>query len=249
MSVKNTTNTPFFKATQRFTRPGKTASGFFITGTDTDVGKTYASACIAHTLITEGIKVIPRKPIASGCIKQPDGSLVSGDALFLQQACQSNEAISTICPYQLEPPVSPQTAIEQAGLHITTANLVAACNLPKASAKNTQYLVEGAGGFYSPLCSDGLNQDLAKALNLPVILVVKNQLGCINHTLLTLNAIEQAGLQTLCIVQNFADHTNHLNGIENWTDIPIFKLPTSNPLATKTITGLDSLINEYYQQT
>ncbi|WP_460188458.1 dethiobiotin synthase [Thiomicrorhabdus hydrogeniphila] len=243
MSLKAPIDSPFFKATNAFTRPGKTASGFFITGTDTDVGKTYASGCIAHTLISAGIKVIPRKPIASGCIKQKDGSLVSGDALFLQQSCQSIEAISTICPYQFEPPVSPQVAIQQAGLTITTNQLATACGLPKSPSENTLYLVEGAGGFYSPLCSDGLNLDLAKALNLPVILVVKNQLGCINHTLLTLNAIEQAGLQTLCIVQNFIDKTNHLNGIENWTDIPIFQLPTDKNQAIKKISGFFSLIS------
>lgn len=218
-------------------------SGFFITGTDTDVGKTYVSGCIAHTLIEAGINVIPRKPIASGCIKQKDSSLVSGDALFLQQSCQSIEPISTICPYQLELAVSPQLAIKQAGLQITTTDLVTACNLPKTPSKNTTYLVEGAGGFYSPLCTNGLNLDLAKALNLPVILVVKNQLGCINHTLLTLNAIKQAGLQTLCIMQNFVDKTNHLNGIENWTNIPIFQLPTEQSPTIKSIPGFTSLIS------
>lgn len=243
MPLKTPIDSPFFKATNRFTRPGKTVSGFFITGTDTDVGKTYASGCIAHTLISNGIKVIPRKPIASGCIKQADGSLVSGDALFLKQACESPDPISTLCRYQFEPPVSPQLAIEQAGLFISTDDLVKACDLPQTPSENTQYLVEGAGGFFSPLCSDGLNQDLAKALNLPVILVVKNQLGCINHTLLTLHAIEQAGLQTLCIVLNFADQTNHLKGIENWTDIPIFYLPTDESQAVKKISGLISLIS------
>jgi len=243
MSINEVKDSPFFKAANDFTRPGKTPLGLFITGTDTDVGKTYVSGCIAHTLIRSGIDAIPRKPIASGCIKQKDGSLVSGDALFLQQSCQSKEPISTICPYQFEPPVSPQIAIQQAGLTITTDNLVAACNLPKTPIENTLYLVEGAGGFYSPLCSDGLNLDLAKALNLPVILVVKNQLGCINHTLLTLNAIEQAGLQTLCIVLNFVDNTNHLKGIENWTNIPIFPLPTDKSQATKKISGFISLLS------
>jgi len=242
MPLKETIDSPFFKDIDGCTRPGKTVSGFFITGTDTDVGKTYVSGCIAHTFINNGLHVIPRKPIASGSIKQADGSLVSGDALFLQHACQSNETIKTICPYQFEPPVSPQAAIKQAGLHITTANLVSACNLPKTPVENTLYLVEGAGGFYSPLCSDGLNLDLAKALNLPIILVVKNQLGCINHTLLTLNAIQQAGLETACIVQNFTDDTNHLNGIEHWTDVPIFQLPTDQSTTLKQIPDLALLL-------
>jgi len=216
--------------------------GFFITGTDTDVGKTYVSGCIAHTLIQNGYQVIPRKPIASGCIKQKDNSLLSEDALFLQQACHSSEPLSTICPNQFEPPISPQTAIEQAGLFISTQDLVQACQLPKQPKHQQCYLVEGAGGFYSPLCSDGLNQDLAKALELPVILVVKNQLGCINHTLLTLNAIEQAGLTTLCIVLNFTGDTNFADGLENWTGLPIFTLPVNPSQQTTVIPGFIDLI-------
>lgn len=224
------------KATSKTSRP----AGFFITGTDTDVGKTYVSGCIAHTLIENGLTVIPRKPIASGCIKQEDGRLISEDAVFLKQACHSSETLQKICPNQFEAPISPQTAIEQAGLFISTTDLLKACQLPTETDKNTFHIVEGAGGFYSPLCSDGLNQDLAKALNLPVILVVKNQLGCINHTLLTLAAIENAGLNTLCIILNFTTETNHASGLASWTDIPIFKVPY-NP--TKQTVNIPNFIN------
>ncbi|MEA3405416.1 MAG: dethiobiotin synthase [Pseudomonadota bacterium] len=226
------------KATSKTSRP----AGFFITGTDTDVGKTYVSGCIAHTLIESGVTVIPRKPIASGCIKQSDGSLLSEDALFLQQACQSPDSLDKICPNQFEPPISPQTAIEQAGLFISTQDLIEVCQPPKQAKEKEVYLVEGAGGFYSPLCSDGLNEDLAKALELPVILVVKNELGCINHTLLTLNAIKQAGLKTLCIVLNFTGDTNFANGLENWTGLPIFTLPESPTQQTTVIPGFIDLI-------
>lgn len=206
------------------TRPG----GFFITGTDTDVGKTYAAGCVAHTLIQHGISVIPRKPIASGCIKQADNSLLSEDALFLQQSCESVQSLEAICPYQFEPALSPQTAIEQAGLMITTQDLINACHIPKTQSPNELYLVEGAGGFYSPLCSNGLNRDFAQALSYPVILVVKNQLGCINHTLLTLNAIEQAGLTCHAIILNhFSEQDfiqNYAKGLESWTELPIYRV-------------------------
>ena len=213
------------------TRPG----GFFITGTDTDVGKTYVAGCIAHTLIQKGYQVIPRKPIASGCIKQTDGSLLSEDALFLQQSSQSNESLQTICPYQYEPPISPQTAIERAGLVISTKDLVNACQ-PTSKLKDGDFLlVEGAGGFYSPICSDVLNKDLAKKLGLPVVLVVKNQLGCINHTLLSLAAIEQAGLQTHSIIINFSSGANHAQGLENWTNLPIHKTQYVESLTLQTI--------------
>lgn len=219
------------------TMPG----GFFITGTDTDVGKTYAAGCIAHTLIQDGYQVTPRKPIASGCIPQADGSLWSEDAGFLQTACQTKEPLSTICPHQFEPAISPQTAIEQAGHFISTQTLVEGCKPPNPIPNKHVYLVEGAGGFYSPLCSDGLNKDLAIELNLPVILVVKNQLGCINHTLLTLEAIKQAGLKTHAIILNFSTETNHATGLESWTNVPILTLPFTPNVALQSLTELVQL--------
>jgi len=220
------------------TRPG----GFFITGTDTDVGKTFVAGCLAHTLIQQGQTVIPRKPIASGCIKQDDGSLLSEDALFLQQACQSPESLSTICPNQFEPAISPQTAIQQAGLSITTKYLVSACQLPTNIPQKYTYIVEGAGGFYSPICSDGLNRDLAKQLNFPVILVVKNTLGCINHTLLTVEAIQQSGLQVAAIILNhfstLEEQTNPSADLSDWTDIPIYKVSYSEDKSLQIIDRL-----------
>ena len=207
--------------------------GFFITGNDTDVGKTYASGCIIHTLKQQGIEITPRKPIASGCIKQADGTLLSTDAEFLSQAAGNNESLNTICPMQFEPPISPQTAIQQAGLHISTQDLQQACQFEQGKT----YLVEGAGGFYSPLCSDGLNKDLAVELGLPVILVVKNQLGCINHTLLSIAAIEQAGLTLHSIIINYADQGDFTNGLTDWTDAPIYKLNYAKQQTLQTIAG------------
>ncbi|WP_178861977.1 dethiobiotin synthase [Thiomicrorhabdus cannonii] len=175
-----------------------TADGFFITGTDTDVGKTYAAACIALTLRQHGIPVSPRKPVASGCIRQDDQRLLCGDARILQHACGSKESLETICRYQFSPPISPQRAIQQAGLFISTADLVTACT----PAPDHFALVEGAGGFYSPLSSDGLNADLAVQLNYPVILVVGNKLGCLNHALLTLEAIYRRSLTAHSVILN-----------------------------------------------
>lgn len=173
-------------------------AGFFVTGTDTDVGKTYASGCIGHTLIQQGIDVSPRKPIASGCIPQADNSLYCEDAVFLKQACESEEPIERICPNQFIPPISPQRALQQAGITLTSKDLAKACEVDPGKFA----LVEGAGGFYSPLSSDGLNVDLAKLLQLPVILVVGNRLGCINHALLTIEAIEHAGLPLHSVIVN-----------------------------------------------
>ncbi len=172
--------------------------GFFITGTDTDVGKTYVTCSLATTLRHKGLSVTPRKPIASGCIRQPNGELLAEDALLLKQACHSTEALRTICPYQFEPPISPQRAIQEAHQHITIKDLTTACQ----TNSGTVTLVEGAGGFYSPLALNGLNKDLAIQLNYPVILVVANQIGCINQTLLNIEAIQKSGLAIHCIIIN-----------------------------------------------
>jgi dethiobiotin synthetase len=202
------------------TRPG----GFFITGTDTDVGKTYVSGCLALSLREQGYCVTPRKPIASGCLLQSDGSLLCEDAFFLQQSTNTNDTLQTICPYQFESAISPHTAIKQANLNIRISNLVKACDVPDKEFA----LVEGAGGFYSPLALDGLNKDLAVELAYPVILVVANRLGCINQTLLSIAAIEQAGLRLHAIIINQPKDTNppqnHALGLADFTDIATFKV-------------------------
>lgn len=197
------------------------SSGFFITGTDTDVGKTYAAACIAYSLTQQGKVITPRKPVASGCIRQEDGSLLASDAVLLKKACQTPDSLTRICPFQFEPAISPQTAIQQAGKIISNRDLIQACRFTASEF----YLVEGAGGFYSPLSSDGLNRDLAVALQLPVILVVKNQLGCLNQALLSIEAIQNSGLKIAAIIVNFSNLTNYAADLKLWTDIPIWNLP------------------------
>ena len=167
-------------------------------------------------LVQQGYNVAPRKPIASGCIKQADGTLFSDDAYRLQQASQTSDALHTICPYQFEPAISPARAIRQANLTISLDNLKQACQAPISDF----LLVEGAGGFLSPLCDEGLNADLAAQLQLPIVLVVGNRLGCLNHALLSVESIQQRGLQIAAIVlndvqahsdaDNFSDLKKHL---------------------------------------
>ncbi|MDG6778994.1 dethiobiotin synthase [Thiomicrorhabdus sp. zzn3] len=178
--------------------PSNSIHGLFITGTDTDAGKTYVSACIGYTLHKYGLTVSPRKPVASGCMPNASGELSCIDAEQLKKGCHSSEPIEAICPYRFEPPISPQRAIKQAGQFISNAELATACAVPKGNFA----LIEGAGGFYSPLSSDGLNADLAQTLNYPVILVVGNKLGCINHALLTLDAIQKRDLTIAAVIIN-----------------------------------------------
>lgn len=196
-------------------------AGFFVTGTDTDVGKTFVSARIARSLIQQGHQVRVRKPIASGCIRQADGSLLSEDAQQLQQGAQSQETLQQICPYQFEPAISPHLALELANQQVTIEQLAKNCQ-PKLAA-NERLIVEGAGGWLSPLASDGFNQDLALKLQLPVILVVANRLGCINHALLSAQAVQQAGLQLHSVVVNqVCAGKDYSDGLSDWLHCPIY---------------------------
>ena len=198
------------------------STGFFITGTDTDIGKTYVSANLIRVLQKQGLKVSPRKPIASGCIAQADGSLLCEDAYQLQQAMDNPVPLNEICHYQFQPALSPQTVLDQSGQTVTTQNLIDACRVPTGNFQ----LVEGAGGFLSPLCSNGLNRDLAVQLKLPVILVVGNRLGCLNHALLSIEAITRAGLELYAIVINdlSPEPTNYAADLGKWRKGPIYHM-------------------------
>lgn len=178
--------------------------GLFITGTDTGVGKTHITCLLAQQLLGAGFAPAPRKPVESGCSPDAGGQLLAADALALMQACQYPQAQSVVCPYPLQAAISPAEAARLQGETIRLAQLQQACALTENEIQNehTRLLVEGAGGFYSPLCEDGLNADLAQRLGLPVLLVAEDKLGCINHILLSLQAIESRGLEVFAVVLN-----------------------------------------------
>ncbi len=191
-----------------------TPNGFFITGTDTEIGKSYSTCRIAEYLLQKrpGLVISPRKPIASGCLPQPDGRLLSEDADSVHSASQTPDDLETVCPYRFEPPISPARAIAQAGADIRLNELVEACQAPQDRFR----LVEGAGGLYSPLTPDADNLDLIQRLRLPVVLVVGNKLGCLNHALLTIRALEAAKQPIALIVLNdLSDNADP----ENFTDL------------------------------
>ncbi len=201
------------------------SKGLFITGTDTDVGKTFIACCIAINLRLQHQSVSPRKPIASGCIQQNQHTLLSKDAQLLKTACQSKESLETICPYRFKPAISPQQAIQQAKQSITILDLKKACKVNQCSIA----LIEGAGGFYSPIASNGLNKDLAIQLKYPVVLVVANKIGCINHTLLTIKAIQEENLKLHSIIINntIPNSFNYAEDLKAYTNINIYHTPFS----------------------
>ena len=172
--------------------------GIFISGTSTDVGKTHTAVLLSKALRKKNINVIPRKPVESGC-QLVDGELVPADAKALLKAARYDGNLAEVCPYRYQPPISPARAARLANRTLTTDELVKAC---VHDSENAFTLVEGAGGFYSPLTEDGLNADLAMALQLPVLLVAENTLGVLNQVLLNVEAIRMRGLRLMGVVLN-----------------------------------------------
>ncbi len=170
----------------------------FITGTDTGVGKTYVGSILVKALNKSGRVCIPRKPIETGCELQ-HGELIPEDATLYARATHDTVSLAEICPYRYEPPISPERAVRLAEDTVTVKDLVNACKLDEPA---DMLLVEGAGGFYSPLCTDGLNADLAQKLKSDVLLIVQDRLGCINQALLAIEAIQHRKLTLLAVVLN-----------------------------------------------
>lgn len=189
---------------EREIRNGQLQS-LFVTGTDTDVGKTFISAALLKQLKSQApdLKITARKPIASGCKKcSKTGELQCEDGLQLYEALNRETPLEVINPYRFEPAIAPTLALQQVGQTLTTDDLYQACL--KETEEMDFVLIEGAGGFYSPLSNYDTNAELAKKLKSPVLLVVKDQLGCVNHTLLTAEAIQNQGLKLYATVLNFA---------------------------------------------
>lgn len=198
--------------------------GIFITGTDTDVGKTYVGTLLAEYLTAKGLKVIPKKPVESGCKKQ-DGELLPADALKLKQASNFAGDLSDVCAYRFEAVLSPVRAAHLENKKLSIVQLRDACRY----SNDGFVIIEGAGGFYSPLADDGLNADLAEALQLPVLLVANDKLGCINQILLTTEAISNRGLKLAAVVLNSIEPIlySEMNNAEDLHELiaaPIFKL-------------------------
>ena len=181
--------------------------GVFITGTDTDAGKTVVSAALVRALVNKGLLVAGLKPIASG-FELIDGSWCNEDVEALTQASNVALPAQRVNRYAFKPAIAPHIAAAQEGVSLEL-DLIKQ-DLDYAAGKADFVLVEGAGGWHVPLSSPEQQpvqdmQSLAKRLNLPVILVVGMRLGCISHAVLTANAILQSGLPLLGWVANQVD--------------------------------------------
>jgi len=174
-------------------------SGYFITGTDTGVGKTIICGAIAHALVLSGKHIGVMKPFETGCITR-NGGLVPEDALFLKEMAQCREDISTICPCRFKHPLAPLVA---ASLEMASINIESVIKTYREMEKKYEtILVEGAGGIMVPLDNDYVTLDLIRDLGLPLIIVSRLSLGTINHTLLTVTQARQYGIEIAGIIFN-----------------------------------------------
>ena len=171
-------------------------NGLFITGTDTGVGKTLITGGIAAVLRQQGLKVGVFKPIASGC--RDEGILISDDTEFLALCADADYSLSIISPVTYKTPAAPITCVQLEGCEIDYEEIATAYNY---LCDNTDVvLVEGIGGALVPIDAEHTVMDLAAEFNLPTVIVARPNLGTINHSLLTIEAVRNAGLPVAGLV-------------------------------------------------
>jgi dethiobiotin synthase len=184
-------------------------SGYFITGTDTGVGKTIVSAAILRTFIKKGLKVGAMKPIETGCLNK-DGVLLPSDGIFLRDMAEMNDSLDIVTPVKFETPVSPLVASRLEDMEIDLERVFKAFeNLKK---KYDYLIVEGVGGLMVPILKEQkkkaekvyLVRDLIKNMELEVIIVTRPTLGTINHTLLTVEALKSKKIPIKGFIINYS---------------------------------------------
>jgi dethiobiotin synthetase len=172
----------------------------FITGTDTGIGKTRVARALLRALARTGARTVGMKPVAAGI---PEGAAEHEDVRALAQAGTLSVPPEVLCPYAFAPAIAPHLAAAQAGREITIEPLAAAFRQLATGAD--WVVVEGAGGVLVPINAREDLLDFARAMRLPVLLVVGMRLGCLNHALLSTLAIQVRGLQFAGWVANFID--------------------------------------------
>lgn len=176
--------------------------GFFVTGTDTGVGKTLISTALIHALRRRGLRVTGMKPVASGCIDNGYG-LRNEDADRLLEATNVSADYDLICPYRFMPPIAPHIAAQEEGIDINIDHIIQCYQ--KLQSCSDAVVVEGVGGWQVPIKEDQFMSDLAVETGLPIVIVVGVRLGCISHALLTAASVLASGLPVAGWVFNQLD--------------------------------------------
>ncbi len=201
--------------------------GVFVTGTDTEVGKSVVAASICAALAARGEQVAAFKPVVTGLDEEPGE--FGRDHELLASVASSGQAPDDVAPYRFGPPVSPHLAAQLAGVVIEPAELVA------AARAHDLLVCEGVGGLLVPITPGYLVRDLAVDLALPVVIAARPGLGTINHTLLTVEAARAAGLRVAGVAMTpWPDEPAELERsnratVERFADVPVSGLPRTAP--------------------
>ena len=209
-------------------------AGYFITGSDTDVGKTYIACELIQQLRNLDQKLETRKPVESGCDIGEPAELIPADALKLQAANNNLETIERIAAYRFKAALAPPRAASLEGHHLQIDELLNACSLDNS---DHLLIVEGAGGFYSPLAQNALNADLASLLQLAVIIVINDRIGAVNQALMTIQAVESRHLPVAAIIMNqlnaeIEKDMDNCEDLRNHCDYPVFRCRYNQKLET-----------------
>jgi dethiobiotin synthetase len=213
--------------------------GYFVTGTDTGVGKTVVTLALMQLLQQQGRVVGAMKPIAAGCELTPAG-LRNADALLLQRQASVALDYALVNPYAFAPAIAPHIAAEQAGVTIEVDKIYSEFNKIEKSVDCV--LVEGAGGWLVPLNENETLADVARLLGLDVIMVVAIRLGCLNHALLTAASIAAAGCTLAGWVANLSPPLSgyaqeNINTLKSRISAPLLGvLPEFQEVNTRTVT-------------
>ncbi|OLF34687.1 dethiobiotin synthase [Psychrobacter sp. C 20.9] len=212
-------------------------SVLFVSGIDTDIGKTYATGLLAKALMQQGVNVITQKLVQTGISKQPDGELGIADDILshrqlMQMPLQPCDLDFTTCPYRYEKPASPHLATKLLGEILDPDMITNATK--RLQAQYDTVLLEGAGGLLVPITENLLTLDYIAKQGYPIVLVTSGRLGSINHTLLSLEAIKSRGLMIHSVIYN------HVHDDAEQTDAEI---------ANSTIDFLQAYLARHYPKT
>ncbi len=188
---------------QQFDQKGPVKRGFFITGTDTGVGKTMVTCALGKALSGHGYSVGVMKPICTGATPRPN------DVDRLIETTSIEDPRELICPYELDEPAAPQIAARIHGVHINTQRILDAADV--LHTWHDTLLIEGVGGIMVPIAESFFIRDLISLLGLPVVIVTRGSLGTINHTLLTINALQERNVPIAGLIVNHPNKASRLS--------------------------------------
>lgn len=197
---------------------------FFITGTDTGVGKTYISTLLLRHFNAKGFSTFGIKPIASGC-RRVNCKLYNDDALILQRSASVKMPYNCVNPIALELPIAPHIALKMINRTLSQQELSEKMNYLFLKISADVFIIEGVGGWFVPLNETELIADWVKLIKIPVILVVGIKLGCLNHAILTVKAMVQEKISLFGWIANCLDPqilacNENIQTLKEWIDAP-----------------------------